>query len=146
MKFKQFTLHKCGFSWKRDCFPDSEQGDQIRLWKNRPKSSPSRLLSKLKHNFYRGNKQPNNLGYFCNLQKATHSKQSPIGENSPNLVTLIARLSNKKLFSHFYDLTLVVFVAKKTNQRNSVPIGNIQSGHIVRQHSQPKNRHYPNWF
>jgi hypothetical protein len=28
------------------------------------------------------------VGYFCNFQKTAQSKQSPLGENSPNLVTL----------------------------------------------------------
>jgi hypothetical protein len=28
------------------------QGDQIRLWKSRPKCSPTRFLPKLLHNFY----------------------------------------------------------------------------------------------
>jgi hypothetical protein len=108
--------------------------------KNRPKSSPKHFLVKM------GKISAKIWASFVISKKTNQRNSVPIGENSPNLVTLIARLSNKKLFSHFYDLTLVVFVAKKTNQRNSVPIGNIQSGHIVRQHSQPKNRHYPNWF
>jgi hypothetical protein len=32
------------------------QGDQMRLWKNRPKCSPTRFLSKLLYNFHRGYK------------------------------------------------------------------------------------------
>jgi hypothetical protein len=37
-------------------------------------------------NYYHGEKYTKNLGYFCNFEKNRHS---PIGENSPNLVTLV---------------------------------------------------------
>jgi hypothetical protein len=39
-------------------------------------------------NFYRGKKLAENFVNVCNFQKTTQSKLSPIGENSPNLVTL----------------------------------------------------------
>jgi hypothetical protein len=48
------------------------QGDQMSLWKNRPKYSPTHLLSKTMHNFYRGKKD-----VLTNLS------------TSPNLVTLM---------------------------------------------------------
>jgi hypothetical protein len=58
--------------------------------KNRPKWSPTHFLSQLNYipNFYRWNKQPKPLGYNCNFQKLAKANNWPIGENSPNLVTL----------------------------------------------------------
>jgi hypothetical protein len=38
-------------------------------------------------------------GYFCNLKKGTQSKQSPIVENSPYLVTLLAVEATEAFFS-----------------------------------------------
>jgi hypothetical protein len=43
------------------------------------------------HNLYRGNKQPKNTDYICKFQKLPKVKSHPMGENSPNLVTLICR-------------------------------------------------------
>jgi hypothetical protein len=41
------------------------------------------------HKFYQGKKQPKNVGYFCDFQKAARSKQSPKrAKIRPNLVTL----------------------------------------------------------
>jgi hypothetical protein len=33
--------------------------------------------------------KPKNNGYFCNFQVTAQSEQSPLGENSPNPVTLL---------------------------------------------------------
>jgi hypothetical protein len=32
---------------------------------------------------------PKNAGYFCNFQKTAKENNHPLGENSPNLVTLL---------------------------------------------------------
>jgi nicotinamidase-related amidase len=42
-----------------------EQGDQMSLWKSRPKCGPNKFLS----NFACGKKCPTNSGYFSNFQK-----------------------------------------------------------------------------
>jgi hypothetical protein len=45
------------------------QGDQIRLFKNRPKCSQNGFLTKLFQNFYGGKKKLKKFVYFCNLKK-----------------------------------------------------------------------------
>jgi hypothetical protein len=70
------------------------QGDQMRLLKNRPKYSPNRVLTKLLHNFYGGKKKLTKFVYFCN-KKLPKVNNHPIGENSPNLVTLTGTLLSK---------------------------------------------------
>jgi hypothetical protein len=40
-------------------------------------------------------KWTNNFGYFCNFQKEPKVNNHPIGEKSPNLVTLPACLTKK---------------------------------------------------
>jgi hypothetical protein len=64
------------------------QSDLMSLWKNNPKCSPTNLLSKLIRSLFIGSSQ-NLLGYFNNLQKTAQKSNRSIGENSPNLVTLI---------------------------------------------------------
>jgi hypothetical protein len=59
---------------------------------HRLKGSPAHLLSNLMHTLYQGTKYPKILCYFCNFQRTAQSKKSPntfLGENSPNLVTLV---------------------------------------------------------
>jgi hypothetical protein len=69
------------------------QGNQMRLLKDRPKYSPNGVLTKLLHNFYGGKKKLTKFvyillsTYFCN-KKLPKVNNHPIGENSPNLVTL----------------------------------------------------------
>jgi hypothetical protein len=46
------------------------------------------FLSKSVHNFYRGTKYSKNLGHVYNLKKLPKVNNNPMGENSPNLVTL----------------------------------------------------------
>jgi hypothetical protein len=46
-------------------------------------------LSKLIHNLYFGNKWHKIVGYFCNFPKLPKANNRPLGENSPNLVTLL---------------------------------------------------------
>jgi hypothetical protein len=55
--------------------------------KNRPKCGPTALLSKLINIVFRDKLKPIYLDYFGNLQLPKENNH-PIGENSPNLVTL----------------------------------------------------------
>jgi hypothetical protein len=69
---------------------DYYQGDQMSLWRNRPKCRPANVLPKLIHNFYH-EKVAQKLGLplyviLIKLQKVIYC---PIVENSPNLVTLM---------------------------------------------------------
>jgi hypothetical protein len=66
----------------------ARQGDQMRLWKSRPNCSQIHLLWKLQHLFYRGKSSQIICATSVIFIKTTNSKQSPIGENSLNLVTL----------------------------------------------------------
>jgi hypothetical protein len=71
--------------------------------KSRPKCSPTPFLSQLIHNFFRGKKNYlKTLGYFFICIKLPKVNNSSIGENSPNLVTLLpikADQTNKKNIS-----------------------------------------------
>jgi hypothetical protein len=78
------------------------QGDQMSLWKSRPKCSPTHVLSHLLHNYKRGEKLHKFLYYFCNLQKMPKVNSRPMSENLPDLVTMGASTKKtKKLFSLF---------------------------------------------
>jgi hypothetical protein len=59
---------------------------------------------------------PKNVGYFCNLKILPKVNNHPIGENSPNLVTLYVCTERKKVRmkksnhfrkkeKHFFSLT-----------------------------------------
>jgi hypothetical protein len=62
------------------------QGDQIIF------------LSHLMHKLKRGIKLPQNVVFFCYFKVTAQSKNHPLGENSPNLVTLDLGM---KLFKAF---------------------------------------------
>jgi hypothetical protein len=49
------------------------QGDQMSLWKNRPKCIQTHFLPKFMHNYYGGKMYPTDLGYLSNSK----SKQWP---------------------------------------------------------------------
>jgi hypothetical protein len=55
----------------------AEKGDQMRLWKSRPKCGPTHFSLNSIHNFYRGKSSPKSLGPFCHMQKTTQIRQSP---------------------------------------------------------------------
>jgi hypothetical protein len=76
-------------------FPD-EQGDQMRLWKNRPKCSPTHCLPKLFQNLYILGKTV--AQKFWQLFLSAQSKQSQIGQNWHNPVTLSTSRPPKKSF------------------------------------------------
>jgi hypothetical protein len=52
--------------------------------------------------FFHGKDKPKNLSYFYNFQKIARRKESPIGENSPNLVTM-ANMANIHILTLFYN-------------------------------------------
>jgi hypothetical protein len=55
------------------------QGDLMSLWKNRPKSSPTRFCQKYYLLYTKEKKCPKIVGYFCHFSKTAQIKQSPIG-------------------------------------------------------------------
>jgi hypothetical protein len=76
------------FSWPLNRFEGTEticsrvsayQGDQMSLWKSRPKCSPTHFLSKLMRNFHRGKSSTKVYIYFCHFQKTAQRKQLPNG-------------------------------------------------------------------
>jgi hypothetical protein len=71
-----------------------EQGDQMNLLQNRQKCSLPEFLSKLIHNFLihnfkRGKSSPKMWATSESFKKLPKVNNDPIGEKSPNLVTLI---------------------------------------------------------
>jgi hypothetical protein len=57
------------------------QGDQMSLWKSRPKCSPTHFLSKQK-------RSPKFFAGSVIFQKIPDVNNHPMDENSPNLVTM----------------------------------------------------------
>jgi hypothetical protein len=53
-----------------------------------PKMWQNAFLPKLIHNFLPWKKAAQNLGYCCIFKKLPKEYNRPIGENSPNMVTL----------------------------------------------------------
>jgi hypothetical protein len=73
------------------------QGDQARLLKIAQNVAQPVLLSKLMHYFYHGKTWPKNCElwatqFFFNFPKLSNVHSYPMGENSTNLVTLLALL------------------------------------------------------
>jgi hypothetical protein len=66
------------------------------LWKYRPKSSPTHLLSKCLHYFYLRKSSQKTLVVSISFIKLPKVNNDPIGQNSPNLVTLS---KSPKMFS-----------------------------------------------
>jgi hypothetical protein len=65
-------------------------GDLMRLKKSRPKSRPNPFLVKnFKHNFDQGKSSPIICAISAVFAKLPKVLSRPIGENSPNLVTLL---------------------------------------------------------
>jgi hypothetical protein len=62
------------------------------LIKNRPKDSPTIFLSKLTHNLSREQKISQRLALLFASKLPKYVNSRPIGENSPNLVTLSCSL------------------------------------------------------
>jgi hypothetical protein len=86
----------------------------MRLWKNGPKCSPIRFFVKINAQLLQGGKvaQIFVYGYTGSLY--------PIGENSPNLVTLL-RIRTKQYGRHFY-LVWSVFIKKFWHQIQTLAI------------------------
>jgi hypothetical protein len=66
--------------------PIDDQGGQMSLLKNLPKTWPNPFLVNLTFNFYLGKRQ--HWATFVFLKKVPKESNRPVGENSPNLVTL----------------------------------------------------------
>jgi hypothetical protein len=60
------------------------------LSKNRPKCSPSHILQNKYKNFTIEKSSPEILATFVIFKKLSKENNHPLGENSPNLVTLAA--------------------------------------------------------
>jgi hypothetical protein len=57
------------------------------------------------HNIGSGEKKPKNVGYFCNFQKTILKVNNhPLGESSPNLVTLFPLPPHGKQYNHVVTL------------------------------------------
>jgi hypothetical protein len=68
----------------------SQPGWPDELVKNRPKRSPTLFWTKLMHNLNRGNKWLQNVcSFYIYLIKTFKINKSPIGENSPNLGSML---------------------------------------------------------
>jgi hypothetical protein len=65
-----------------------DQGDQMSLRRSRRKCSPSHFLSKLIENRELWKKEAQNVALLSQYKKLSKENNRPIGENSPNLVTL----------------------------------------------------------
>jgi hypothetical protein len=77
-----------------DWEPWGSSGRVLRTWgpdefvKNGPKVLSKQFFTK--NNTFLGKKVRKNVVYFCNFQKMPKVNNRPLGENSPNLVTLAA--------------------------------------------------------
>jgi hypothetical protein len=65
-----------------------KQGDQMSVWKSRPKCSPTHFRSELMQNFNLGNGSSWKCASFESLIKQHKVNKHPLGEKSPNPITL----------------------------------------------------------
>jgi hypothetical protein len=73
-----------------------QQGGQMNLWKIAQNSAQKIIFLKIYAQLLPWKMYPNDLGYLCKFYHTTQSYKGPIGENSPNFVTLIGNLFRGK--------------------------------------------------